>query len=90
MSKSSDLTESSDHIESSDQTESGDKACTQSQPVEPLYIAAGDEEEHLKNAIFEELGDLSPDDIEDTLNFLEELLFFDEEEEDEGVEDCFS
>ena len=67
---------------SSHQTESSDETCTQSQPVEePLYIAASDEAE---------LGELSPDEIQDTLNFLEELQFFQEDEEEQGEEDCFS
>ena len=77
--------------ESSDQTDSSDETCTQLQPVEePLYISAGDEDEHLKSLILTELGELSPDEIQDTLNFLEELQFFEEDEEEEGEEDCFS
>ncbi|KAL9967843.1 hypothetical protein ACROYT_G026141 [Oculina patagonica] len=71
-------------------SESGDETVTQSQPVEeasekvflpsePLYIAAGDEEEHLIVEILSELGELSADEIKDTLNFLEELELFQEE-----------
>ncbi|KAL9967841.1 hypothetical protein ACROYT_G026139 [Oculina patagonica] len=76
-------------------SDSSDETVTQSQPVkeasekvrlpsEPLYIAAGDEEEHL---IVEVLSE-----IKDTLNFLEELELFEEEdtlekEDDEDYED---
>ena len=85
------MSESSHQTESSNKTDSSNATCTQSQPVEePLYIAAGDEDEHFKSAILAELGELSPDEIQDTHNFLEELQFFQEDEEEEGEEDCFS
>ena len=44
---------------------------------EPFYIAAGDEIGHRVAKILEELGDLTPEEVQATLDFEDELELFD-------------